>query len=147
MEEIRQVKKIKKGDAKRIFEKVSLLKSARLAWGKGENIITTIKRSRVGSWMSKAEYQKMVKTSQLQKRSGGITHILLEGKEHYRDIAGKMYVEFDIPKNTTITRGSGKGWGIFYEKGSPRWKLYNKKGLDVSQPKVSNIKIIDRNGL
>lgn len=42
---------------------------------------------------------------------------------------------------------SGKGWGIFYEEGSPRWKFYNSKGLNVAQPKVSDIKIIDRNGL
>ncbi|GIM53343.1 hypothetical protein CAPN004_23720 [Capnocytophaga cynodegmi] len=119
----------------------------RLLWSENQTILTTTGTSRVGSWMSKLEYEQMVKTSQLQKRSGGLTHILLEGKEHYSNTIGKMYVEFNIPKNTTIIRGSGKGWGIFYEEGSPRWKFYNSKGLNVAQPKVSDIKIIDRNGL
>lgn len=134
----------------RIFKSrsVDVVKNAgRLAWKEAETLITTTQSSRIGSWMTQAEYDLMVSTSQLQKRSGGLTHVLLEGKEHYTDIAGKMYVEFDIPANTTIARGSGKGWGIFYEPESTFWKFYNNKGLNVGQPKVSNIQIIDRNGL
>jgi hypothetical protein len=132
----------------KLKSKVGVVQQAgRLAWKEGETFMTTVQNSRIGSWMSKIEYDLMVSTSQLQKRSGGLTHVLLEGKQHYTDIGGKIYVEFDIPANTTISRGSGTGWGIFYEEGSTRWKFFNSKGLNVAQPKVSNIQIVDRNGL
>ena len=121
--------------------------AVRLTWKDGETIMTTVQNSRIGSWMSEAEFNLMVNTLQLQKRPGGLTHVLLEGKENYTNIAGKMYVEFDIPAYTTIARGSGVGWGIFYEEGSTRWNYFNSKGFNIAQPKVNNIQIIDRNGL
>ena len=132
---------------KRVGEKVNGTGVIRIAWKEGQTQFTTTQLTRIGTWVSEAEYNLMVSTKQLQKRSGGLTHVLLEGKENYTDIAGKMYVEFNIPANTTIARGSGKGWGIFYEPESTFWKFYNNKGLNVGQPNVSNIQIIDRNGL
>jgi hypothetical protein len=145
---IRQATLVKWGNSLKSAESINgLNNTARLTWKEGETVLTTTQKSRIGSWMSIDEYNKMVVTSQLQIRSGGLTHVLLEGKEYYTDIIGKMYVEFDIPANTTIARGSGKGWGMFYEQGSTRWRYFNNKGLNVGQPKVSNIKIVDRNGL
>ncbi|MDF0716491.1 hypothetical protein PY092_10050 [Muricauda sp. 334s03] len=138
-----------KGQWDEFFEEINrrlsnrIVKVKRLFWREGQTFMTTSETSRIGSWMTKAEYDIMVETSQLQKRSGGLTHVLLEGKEHYTDIVGKIYVEFDIPANVTIARGSGKGWGIFYEKGSTRWNYFNEKGLNIAQPKVSNIQIVN----
>jgi hypothetical protein len=95
--------------------------------------------------MSPEEYNKMVETKQLQVRSGGLTHVLLQGKESFMKQApkGSYYVEFDIPSGCTITRGSGIGWGTFYSLETSIGKLNAKRGLDVTQPKVKNIEIVD----
>jgi hypothetical protein len=117
----------------------------RVSWGEGQKWFTTTKVTRIGRWMDRSEYDKMVSTQVLQESKKGITHVLIEGPAGFESAVpkGTLYVEFNIPANTSIIRGSGEGWGLFYSpSNTPHYGYYTSKGLNVVQPSVSNIEIV-----
>ena len=101
---------------------------------------------RVGSWMSKSEYDSMLKSMKAQSRKGDMHHVLLKGREGFRKQAknGWVYVEYDIPSNTFIGVGGEDGWGILYGETSTYGKFYISKGyLGIGMPEVRNINLLE----
>lgn len=67
---------------------------------------------RVGRWMGRDEYDKMVKTGMVQEGRGGVTYVAFPATpEAYRGPAkpDTGYVEFDVPEDS------------LYSAGDPRW--------------------------
>ncbi|WP_442855591.1 TreTu family toxin [Clostridium sp. Marseille-P2415] len=101
--------------------------------------------TRVGRWMSQAEYDKMVETGRIQMSGDNKVHVAnpadIEafGKQAPK---GSLYVEFDVSSNT-ISPGGTDGWGIINGPGSLLDRLNAKKGLPriTEMPQVTNIEI------
>jgi hypothetical protein len=101
---------------------------------------------RVGSWMSRTEYDAMLKAMKTQPRNGNMHHVLLKGREGFRKQAkpGWVYVEYDIPADTFIGVGGEDGWGILFSEESVMGKLYIKNGkTNVRLPEVKNIILLE----
>lgn len=101
--------------------------------------------TRVGRWMSQAEYDKMVETGKVQMSGDNKVHVANPADiEAFRKQApiGSIYVEFDVPNNT-ISAGGTDGWGIINGPGSLKDRLNAKKGLPriTEMPSVTNIEI------
>ncbi len=102
-------------------------------------------KTRVGRWMSQAEYDKMVETGHVQMSGDNKVHVAnpadIEafGKQAPK---GSIYVEFDVSSNT-MSLGGTDGWGIINGPGSLLDRLNAKKGLPriTEMPQVSNIEI------
>ena len=115
-------------------------------WQVGEGGSNSQARTtRVGRWMSQAEYDKMVETGKVQMSGDNKVHVANPadanafGKQAPN---GSIYVEFDVPSNT-ISKGGMDGWGIINGPGSMQDRLNAKKGLPriTEMPNADNIKI------
>jgi len=104
------------------------------------NIGTT----RVGRWMSQAEYKKLLETGTVPESFSGTTHIAYPA-----DISafgrqakpGSIYVEFDIP--SASIKSTSNGWAKIIGPNSLEGRLALKKGLTLPEmPKATNIKIV-----
>ena len=105
--------------------------------------------TRVGRWMSKAEYSKMVSTGKVQMSANGMTHV-----SNPADInafakqakKGSVYVEFDVP-SASVSPGGKDSWGIINGPGSPKDRLYIRNGLPgiTEMPNATNIVIVGEN--
>lgn len=112
--------------------------------GSGANNVSS-ESTRVGRWMSQAEYDKMVKTGKVQMSGDNKVHVANPanidsfGKQAPPD---SIYVEFDVPSNT-ISAGGTDGGGIINGPGSLLDRLNAKKGLPriEDMPKATNIEI------
>ncbi len=101
--------------------------------------------TRVGRWMSQAEYDKMVETGRIQMSGDNKVHVAnpadIEafGKQAPK---GSLYVEFDV-SSSTMSPGGTDGWGIINGPGSLLDRLNAKKGLPriTEMPQVTNIEI------
>lgn len=101
--------------------------------------------TRVGRWMSQAEYDKMVETGKVQMSGDNKVHVANPadidafGKQAPK---GSIYVEFDVSSNT-ISAGGTDGWGIINGPGSLIDRLNAKKGLPriTEMPDATNIEI------
>ena len=101
--------------------------------------------TRVGRWMSQAEYDKMIETGKVQMSGDNKVHVANPadinafGKQAPK---GSIYVEFDVPSNT-ISAGGTDGWGIINGPGSLIDRLNAKKGLPriTEMPDATNIEI------
>ncbi|NRT79266.1 RHS repeat-associated core domain-containing protein [Clostridium beijerinckii] len=101
--------------------------------------------TRVGRWMSQEEYEKMVKTGQVQMSGDNKVHVANPADiDAFSKQApkGSIYVEFDVPSNT-ISQGGTDGWGIINGPGSLLDRLNARKGLPpiTEMPKPINIEI------
>ena len=112
--------------------------------------------TRVGRWMSQAEYDKMVKTKVVQESYSGIkTKVVQEsysGTTHVANPAsidafgkqakpGQVYVEFDVP--TTSLKQTNKGWAKILGPNTLEGRLAAKKGNPIpDMPTATNIKIV-----
>ena len=108
--------------------------------GSGARTETT----RVGRWMSQAEYDKMVKTKVVQESYSGTTHVANPasidafGKQAK---PGQVYVEFDVP--TTSLKQTNKGWAKILGSNTLEGRLAAKKGNPIpDMPTATNIKIV-----
>ena len=101
--------------------------------------------TRVGRWMSREEYNKMVKTGKVQMSCDNKVHVTfpasIEAFEKQAPI-GSIYVEFDVP-SINISKGGKDGWGIINGPGSLLDRLNEKKGLPriKEMPNAVNIVI------
>jgi len=99
----------------------------------------------VGRWMSRVEYDAMVKSGSVQESlsGGGYTNVLNPPNPvaYKAAVPGSLYVEFDVPASSVLPKSVGQGLipgpsGIYA-------KLALRKGLPVPQmPKATNIKIV-----
>ena len=114
--------------------------------GKGHYYILQQKKKgeyvRVGRWMSKNEYKKMLKTGKIQLADGNMTHVSNPADIEAFKAApkGSVYVEFDISKNS-IRSGGNKRWGIIHGPNSIIDRKLKLKGLPGIKeiPDVYNI--------
>jgi hypothetical protein len=109
--------------------------------------------TRVGRWMSEAEFELMVKTGKVQESFTGVTHVA-----HPRNIAAyekqaaprSLYVEFDVPHNSLSPGGSG--WASIIGPNSIQGRLAARRGLPIQEmPEALNIehmatKLLERLG-
>ena len=66
---------------------------------------------RVGRWMCRDEYDKMVKTGKVQESYSGITHVAnpADYNAFYKQAKkGSVYVEFDVPLSSVKQRMYGR---------------------------------------
>ena len=72
----------------------------------GEGAANGVNKTRVGQWMSKAEYEQFVKTGEIPR-----SNVLTKGKEGYMKQAnsGDHYVEFDIDSSLLFTKDPNLG--------------------------------------
>ena len=100
--------------------------------------------TRVGRWMSQAEYNKIVKTGVVQESYSGTTHVANPasidafGKQAK---PGQIYVEFDVP--TTSLKQTNEGWAKILGPNTLEGRLAAKKGNPIpDMPTATNIKIV-----
>ena len=100
--------------------------------------------TRVGRWMSQAEYKKMLESGTVPESFSGTTHVANPadmsafGKQAK---PGSIYVEFDVP--STSIKPTSNGWSKIIGPNSLEGRLALKKGLTLPEmPKASNIKIV-----
>ncbi|SHI25091.1 hypothetical protein SAMN02745823_03900, partial [Sporobacter termitidis DSM 10068] len=100
--------------------------------------------TRVGRWMSQAEYKKLLETGTVPESFSGTTHVA-----NPADISafgkqakpGSVYVEFDVP--STSIKPTSNGWSKIIGPNSLEGRLALKKGLALPEmPKATNIKIV-----
>lgn len=101
--------------------------------------------TRVGRWMSKEEYNKMILSGKVQMSGDNKVHVANPadinafGKQAPK---GSLYVEFDVLSNT-ISKGGKEGWEIINGPNSLLDRLNAKKGLPriTEMPEATNITI------
>ncbi|PYG83894.1 RHS repeat-associated protein [Ruminiclostridium sufflavum DSM 19573] len=100
--------------------------------GKGTvNSVPQVQTTRVGRWMSQAEYDTMVKTGKVQMSPNGNTTYVanLANPNAFKAASnGSVYVEFDVPKNSIYPAGN-ENWGQISGPGSLMDRLNQSKGL------------------
>ena len=101
-----------------------------------EGMSNAINKTRVGQWMSKAEYEQFVKTGEIPR-----ANVLTKGKEGYMKQAnpGDYYVEFDVDSSLLVTKNEELGWSLVKSKNDMYLKLAEKKGQTLPAPNGTNI--------
>lgn len=97
--------------------------------------------TRVGRWMSKAEYKAMVETGRVQVGAGGRTSVCLpaDPEAYGRQAApGSMYVEFDVPTEA-LRPGGRDSWAIIPGPDSIFERL---AGATLEMPRASNVECV-----
>lgn len=97
--------------------------------------------SRVGRWMSRAEYQAMKTTKVVQADSAGMHRVAYPATPDAYKAApkGDIYVEYDVP-TSSLSPGGTEAWRTIYGPGSPAARLAEKKGLPTPQlPTFENL--------
>jgi hypothetical protein len=69
--------------------------------------------TRVGRWMSQAEYEQMLRTGYVQQGTGGRTYVVRTGNpDDYRSAApGSVFVQFDVPTSALKPAGRPE-WAV-----------------------------------
>ncbi len=99
--------------------------------------------TRVGRWMSQAEYDAMVKSGEVQIGGGGTTYVVNPANPgaYVSSKPGTVYVEFDVPGNAI--RPTSPGQGQIPSADSTVERLAVKRGQPVSPGiPASNIKVV-----
>lgn len=99
---------------------------------------------RVGRWMSKTEYDKMVASGRVQESYTGTTHVASPANPHafgQQAPKGSVYVEFDVPAGS-VAPGGQPGWGRILGPNSMEGRNAALRGRPVPEmPPAENIKI------
>lgn len=103
---------------------------------------TNTSTTRVGRWMSQAEYEKMVKTGMVQESYSGTTHVANPASIEAFGI-GQIYVEFDVPTSALIQ--TNEGWAKILGPNTIEARLAAKKGLPIPEvPPATNIQVVGK---
>ncbi|MGM0715516.1 MAG: RHS repeat-associated core domain-containing protein, partial [Bacillota bacterium] len=104
------------------------------------NVATT----RVGRWMSREEYDTMVKTGKVPESYTGTTYVANPADANAfgkQAKPGSIYVEFDVP--TSSLKQTNEGWAKIVGPNSLEGRLAAKKGQQIPQmPSATNIRIV-----
>ena len=108
--------------------------------------VTQAETTRVGRWMSEAEYSKMMETGYVQESFSGQTYVANPASsEAFAKQAkpGAIYVEFDVP--TSSLKQTKDVWAKILGPNTPEARLMKRKGLPIPEmPKANNIEIKGR---
>ena len=98
--------------------------------------VNNVPKTRVGQWMSKAEYEQFVKTGIIPR-----TNVVTKGMDGYMKQANKgdFYVEFDVDSSLLALKNEELGWSLIKSKNQMYIKLYQNKGLTLPDPIGINI--------
>ena len=102
--------------------------------------------TRVGRWMSRSEYNEMLRTGRVQASPDGNTTYVANpaNPTAYRAApSGSVYVEFDVP--TSSIRAAGNiYWGQISGPGSLADRLLRRQGLPpiTEMPLATNIRVV-----
>ena len=112
---------------------------------KGNRSGGSFETSRVGRWMSKEEYNKMVRTEYVQKPYNAEQSYVANPADfnaYYKQAPkGSVYVEFDVPSSSI--KQTKDVWALIPGPNSMYSKLNILKGLKPYDfPKVTNIKLV-----
>jgi hypothetical protein len=108
----------------------------------GEKVNTT----NVGRWMSRAEYDAMIKTGKVQEsHTNGTTYVAKPASADSlakQSNPGSIYVEFEVP--TYSLKATHEGWARIIGPNTIDARLMDKKGAraPTTMPNATNIKII-----
>lgn len=97
--------------------------------------------SRVGRWMSRAEYAKMKATGRVQADAAGQHRVAYPATADAYKAApkGDIYVEYDVP-TSSLGPGGTDGWRTISGPGSPQAKLAAKRGQPIPElPEFKNL--------
>ena len=105
-------------------------------------------KTRVGRWMSQAEYDKMVETGRVQASYSGNNTTFVADPANPNAFgqqakSGSIYVEFDVD-SSRVFQGGNEAWGIIPGPGSIHDRLRIQKGLPgyTDMPTATNIQIV-----
>ena len=103
-----------------------------------------LETTRIGRWMSQAEYKKLLETGTVPESFSGTTHVASPANVNAfgkQAKPGSIYVEFDVP--STSIKPTSNGWAKITGPNSLEGRLALKKGLALPEmPKATNIKIV-----
>lgn len=116
---------------------------ARLAVG----LAGSQKMTRVGRWMSEAEYKAMLDTGRVQAphNGAGATHVTVPSNpERFTPATSESthFVEFDVPTSQLRIHDKTQGWGRVFEPDSFEARFMQKQGLTppTEMPPALNLK-------
>jgi RHS repeat-associated protein len=96
--------------------------------------------TRVGRWMSKAEYDIMLKTSQMVEGAGGQTFVTTGGASSFNAASkGSVYVEFDVATNSLIQGGKESWFKVLGPNSSKAMQYILKKQGGELLPNIKNL--------
>ncbi|OJH41008.1 hypothetical protein [Cystobacter ferrugineus] len=104
--------------------------------------------TRVGRWMSEAEYKAMLESGRVQAplNSAGATHVAVPPNASAFQPPPKSthFVEFDVPTEQLRIHDPVKGWGRVFGPGSLEARAAAAKGFAVptEMPPATNIRVI-----
>src|SRR5471032_3480699 len=105
---------------------------------------TIIQLTRVGRWMSFAEYDGMLASNMVQQSFSGTTHVGRppDVMAFFRQAKpGSVYIEFDVP--SACLKQTGRGWAKIIGPQSIEGRLAARKGWAVPQmPPATNIMFV-----
>ncbi|OPH47378.1 hypothetical protein BC351_40195 [Paenibacillus ferrarius] len=115
-----------------------------VAKGVGDTVAQTVESTRVGRWMSKDEYNKMIETGRVQEGGGGQTYAAFSKDAFQKQAASDaIYVEFNVPASTYVVTNSELGWIKFVSPTSLEGRLAARKGIEIpSLPEAKDITLI-----
>jgi len=105
--------------------------------------------TRVGRWMSQAEYEAMVSQGKVQSNTNNgldMKHVTVppDPSAYAAADSGSVFVQFDVP-TSQLAQGGKAGWGIVYGPNSIHGRLAAQKGSPVSgMPDACNISVTGR---
>ena len=100
--------------------------------------------TRVGRWMSEAEYKKMNASNMVQESYSTTTHVANPADINAfakQAAPGSIYVEFDVP--TQSLKSTGTGWAKIVGPNSFEGRHYIELGMPKPEmPPATNIQIV-----
>ena len=89
----------------------------------------TTEMTTVGRWMSRAEYDIMLKTGQVVEVAGGQTFVATGGGSEAFNAAtkGSIYVEFQVPTNSLLQGGKSNWFKLIGPNASKSQKVFVRK--------------------
>jgi hypothetical protein len=102
--------------------------------------------TRVGRWMSQAEYDKMVNTGKVQEsHTSNTTYVANPATPEAfgrQASPGSIYVEFDVP--TSALKSTQEGWARIIGPNTIDARLLQKQGVQppTAMPNATNIEIV-----
>jgi RHS repeat-associated protein len=97
----------------------------------------------VGRWMSKAEYEAMMRTGMVQRGGGGLTYVVYPPSPGAYTSArpGSVYVEFDVPRSSLIPGGRAGDYKISDSDTIFSRLSVSKGGAPLQLPEAKNVKL------
>jgi hypothetical protein len=96
--------------------------------------------TKVGRWMSEAEYNVMKNTGRMVEGAGGKTSVAVGGSNAFTGAAkGSVYVEFEVPTSSLIQGGQSNWYSIIGHNATKAMQHALQKQGGQVLPQVQNL--------